>query len=213
MTDFQPSDASCDIAARTIASYDERAEWFWEGTKDHDVTQNYEAFLNAMSGGRALDILDFGCGPGRDLRYFKELGHNPVGVDGSLAFCRMARSHAGCVVHHQSFLELDLPPGAFDGVFANAALFHVPSSDFTRVLRQLNAVLRAGGILFSSNPRGHAEGWNDGRYGYFMELEQYRTHLHEAGFEVVSHYYRPAGRPCHRQPWLAVVSAKVPMAP
>lgn len=211
MTDPRHSNSVRDIAARTIAHYDENAEWFWQGTKDHDVTQNYEAFLNAMPAGKPLDILDFGCGPGRDLAHFKQLGHNPVGLDGSFAFCRMARRHADCMVHHQSFLELELPAGAFDGIFANAALFHVPSSDLTRVLGQLCATLRDGGILFSSNPRGDYEGWSDGRYGYYIEFEQYRAHLHEAGFVVVSHYYRPPGRPCHRQPWLAVISRKAPV--
>lgn len=212
VTDAKRSDALRDIAGRTIAHYDEHAEGFWRGTKDHDVTQNYQAFMAAMPPGRALDILDFGCGPGRDLLYFKEQGHQPVGLDGSLAFCRMARSHADCVVYHQNFLELDLPDEAFDGIFANAALFHVPSSDFTRVLRELCGALRAGGILFSSNPRGDYEGWSEGRYGYFMELEQYRTHLREAGFVVLSHYYRPHGQPRLRQPWLAVLSAKAPLA-
>lgn len=211
VTDTQHSDSLRDIAARTIAHYDGHAEWFWQGTKDHDVAQNYQAFLHAMPEGRPLDILDFGCGPGRDLLYFKQLGHNPVGLDGSPAFCLMARHHADCVVYRQSFLELDLPDGTFDGIFANAALFHVPSSDFTRVLKELCAALRADGILFSSNPRGDYEGWSDGRYGYFMELDQYRTHLREAGFVVVSHYYRPPGRPCHRQPWLAVISRKAAM--
>ncbi len=75
VTDSQRNDLLRDIAVRTIAHYDEHAEGFWQGTKDHDVTQNYQAFLSAMPKGRPLDILDFGCGPGRDLLYFKQLGH------------------------------------------------------------------------------------------------------------------------------------------
>ena len=77
-------------------------------------------------------ILDFGCGPGRDLKAFKDLGHEPVGLDGSARFAAMARDYSGCEVLEQDFLRLDLPAGRFDGVFANAALFHVPSSGAAR---------------------------------------------------------------------------------
>ena len=72
-------------------------------------------------------ILDFGCGPGRDLKTFADLGHAPVGLEGAAPFADMARAHSGCEVWQQDFLALDLPAERFDGVFANAALFHVPT--------------------------------------------------------------------------------------
>ncbi|MCJ8269919.1 MAG: class I SAM-dependent methyltransferase, partial [Psychrosphaera sp.] len=74
----------------TLSHYDNNASSFWHGTKDHDVKQNYHAFLKPFADGKTLDILDFGCGPGRDIDYFKSLGHRPVGLDGSKAFCDMA---------------------------------------------------------------------------------------------------------------------------
>ena len=63
-----------------IAHYEENAETFRIGTQDHDVSQNIAALLDALPTDRTLDILDFGCGPGRDLRVFKALGHRPVGL-------------------------------------------------------------------------------------------------------------------------------------
>ena len=89
----------------TISHYDDNAWSFWEGTKDHDVSQNYDHFLAQFAATRKLDILDFGCGPGRDLAYFKGLGHRAVGLDGSFAFCAMAQENTGCPVLHQSFLN------------------------------------------------------------------------------------------------------------
>jgi hypothetical protein len=66
-------------------------------------------------------------------------------------------------VWQQDFLKLDLPAGRFDGIFANAAQFHVPSQELPRVLRQLCVALKPAGVLFSSNPRGgNEEGWNRG---------------------------------------------------
>jgi SAM-dependent methyltransferase len=207
-----PSDLE-QISHRTLEHYENRAADFWEGTKDHDVQQNYRALLGALPSGRPLDLLDFGCGPGRDLAYFKSLGHRAVGLEGSVNFCRMAREFSGCEVWQQDFLRLNLPPESFDGVFANASLFHVPSQELPRVLRELNAALRPGGILFSSNPRGAQEGWDGQRYGTFLEFEEFKTYVEAAGFEVKDHYYRPAGKPCTEQPWLAVVSRKPGILP
>jgi SAM-dependent methyltransferase len=93
-----------------------------------------------------------------------------------------------------------------DGVFAKAALFHVPSQELPRVLLELHASLKPGGVLFSSNPRGHnEEGWNHGRYGAYHDIETWRRHVSAAGFIELTHYYRPAGLPREQQPWLASV--------
>lgn len=73
-----------EIETVTLGYYDENAESFWEGTKDHDVAQNYAAFLAPFPDGKTLDILDLGCGPGRDVKYFQSLGHRPIGLDGSV---------------------------------------------------------------------------------------------------------------------------------
>lgn len=147
-----------EIETITLNHYNLNAEAFWNGTKDHDVVQNYEAFLSPFPKGKKLDILDLGCGPGRDVKYFQSLGHRPVGLDGSGVFCSMARSYTGCQILHQKFLSLKLPKQAFDGIFANASLFHVPSQELSRVLFDLNAALRPDGVLFLSNPRGNGEG-------------------------------------------------------
>jgi SAM-dependent methyltransferase len=203
-----PADQLTDIERTTVGHYNENALSFWQGTRDHDVSQNYEKFLSPFDAGRQLDILDFGCGPGRDLSHFKALGHRPVGLDGSQNFCEMAHAHTGCPVLHQSFLKLNLPSAAFDGVFANASMFHVPSQELPRVLRELHAALRPGGVLFTSNPRGSTEGWSGERYGHFFEFEASKAYLETAGFEILDHYYRPPGLPRAQQPWLAIVSQK-----
>jgi SAM-dependent methyltransferase len=118
----------------------------------------------------------------------------------------MARAYSGCEVWQQDFLKLDLPDDYFEGVFAHAALFHVPSQELPRVLRELRATLKHNGVLFSSNPRGHnEEGWNRGRYGAFHDLETWRRYVLDAGFLELTHYYRPAGLPREQQPWLASV--------
>lgn len=200
-----PSDSK-QITALTLADYNRSADGFREGTRDHDVSQNIDALLRHMPGKPPFTILDFGCGPGRDLKAFVALGHTPIGLEGAARFVEMARADTGCEVWLQDFLALDLPESRFDGVFANASLQHVPAAHLPRVLGELRATLQPGGVLFSSTPRGaNEEGFNRGRYSAYHEVATWRRFVTEAGFVELEHYYRPAGLPREQQPWLASV--------
>ena len=197
------------LGEATIAYYDRFARAFWDGTRHHDVSQNYAAFLNAVESDPPYSILDLGCGPGRDLSHFRSLGHEALGLDGSQQFVAMARAYSGCEVLHQDLRAMRLPDSRFDGIFANASLFHVPSRELPRVLLELRKTLKPRGVLFSSNPRGNnEEGWSDGRYACFFDLDTWRDYVIAAGFVELGHYYRPPGLPRHRQPWLATVWRK-----
>jgi SAM-dependent methyltransferase len=200
-----------DIATRTLAHYERNAEAFWDGTRDHDVSQNYAALLGALGGRQGLRILDFGCGPGRDLAAFRALGQLPIGLDGCDAFVQHAREHTGCEVIHQDFFELALGDRQFDGVFANASLFHVARELLPAVLTELARVLVPGGVLFCSNPRafhGYQEGWNAERYGCYWTIEGWTEQIARTGLVLEHQYLRPAGKPANEQPWIAMVWRK-----
>ena len=204
---MNPDDAELEhISAATLAHYGGRADAFWQGTRGHDVSQNIAALLRHLQGAAPFTLLDLGCGPGRDLKTFADLGHAAIGLEGLAQFATMARAHSGCTVWQQNLLAMDLPAQHFDGVFANAVLFPVPARELPRVLRELHATLKPGGVLFSSNPRGDGqEGWNGGRYGVFHDLPAWRAFMQAAGFAELEHFYRPAGLPREQQPWLASV--------
>ena len=206
----QPGDELAFISEATLAHYRERAEDFWLGTRHHDVRQNIEALLRHIRGAPPFRILDFGCGPGRDLAELARRGHTPVGLDGTPEFVAMARAHAGCEVLLQSFLSLSLLDERFDGVFANASLFHVPKSELPRVLGELRRALRPRGVLFASNPRGaNEEGWNGERWGAYHDLEGWTAFVEAAGFALERHYFRPDGLPREEQPWLCTIARRV----
>ena len=202
------------IARRTLAHYEQRAQAFWEGTRDHDVSQNIDALLRYIEASPPFELLDLGCGPGRDLKTFRERGHNVIGLEGAPSLAAMARAYSGCEVWHQDFLRLALPQERFDGVFANASLFHVPRQELPRVLAELRSCLTPRGVLFSSNPRGqNEEGWMGGRYGVWHDDTLWRDVLTRAGFNELEHYYRPPGVPRAQQAWFASVWRKAPRRP
>jgi len=198
------------ISQLTLEHYDSNADSFRAGTWDHDVSQNIAALLRHIQTPPPHTLLDLGCGPGRDLRTFSAMGHHAIGLDGSARFVEMARASTGCEVWRQDFFALDLPDAYFDGIFANATLFHIPAQALPRILRELRASLKLRGVLFSSNPRGqNQEGWNGSRYGAYHDLANWQSLMQAAGFEELEHYYRPAGLPREQQPWLASVWRRV----
>ena len=181
--------AAISLSESTIAYYNSVADQFWAGTQDHDVDENRKALIEHMPGAPPHDILDFGCGPGRDLLAFRELGHRVVGLDGSERFVAMAAAYSECEVWHQDFLSLRLPEGRFDGVFANASLFHIPSRRLPQILKVLYDALEQ-------------------RYGVYYSYETWTTLLVDAQFSEVRHYYRPPNKPRDQQRWLASVWRK-----
>ena len=195
----------------TIAQYQAEADFFRAGTWNHDVSQNRNALVAAMPKipGKILDV---GCGPGRDLVAFKHQGHTVIGLDATPAFVEMAQQASGCEVWQQSFLNLDLPPETFDGIFANAALIHVPRADMVRVLKDLWRSLVTHGAIVMSMGRGDWEGYIPcpGGYRYIVgwEYETLSPCLEQGGFEILHHYYRPPGLPCQQQSWLVIVARK-----
>jgi SAM-dependent methyltransferase len=198
----EPPDLAA-LSRLTLDYYDARADAFEAGTRDHDVAQNVATLLDNIEAPPPFTLLDLGCGPGRDLRTFSALGHRAIGLDGAAHFVAMARA-TGCEVWQQDLFALDLPAARFDGIFANAVLFHVPRAILPRVLGELRAALKPRGVLFSSNPHGHnEEGVTRGRFGVFHDLAAWRRYLTDAGFTEITHYYRPAGLPREQQPWLA----------
>ncbi len=199
-----------ETSLRTLGHYESNAVAFREQTIDHDVSQNIRALLGSIEGTAPFKILDLGCGPGRDLNTFRDLGHEPTGLDGCASFVEMARAFSGVDVWHQDFLSLALPSDYFDAIFANASLFHIPSLALPRVLGELRHALKIRGVLFCSNPRGNAEGWQGERYACHFELDRWHSLFRMAGFELVHHFYRPEGLPRQQQPWLAMVYRRMP---
>lgn len=195
-----------EISRLTLAAYDQMADEYREDTHTRERSADYALFFRHLANTDPLDLLDVGCGPGRDLAHFHDLGHRAVGLDGSARFVAMAQETSGCLVLHQDLLAIDLANRHFDGIFASASLFHVPLAALPDTLATLQKALRPSGILFTLNPRGHDQrGWSGDRYCGYLRLATWRRYMHAAGLVLLEYEYRPVGLPRKRQAWIASV--------
>jgi SAM-dependent methyltransferase len=191
------------IAHLTLEHYNQHAEEFWEGTRDHNVSQNIEGCCSISRVSRRSRYSILAADQGATSRC---LPNKVTSRSVWKAPCILQRWHVPTAPATLDFLKLELPEKYFDGVFANAALFHVPRQELPRVLLELHTTQKPGGVLFSSNPRGrNEEGWNSGRYGVYYDHESWSRYTSAAGFVELTHYYRPDGAPLEQQPWLASV--------
>lgn len=146
---------------KTILYYDNNAAPFVESTINADMTQLYGFFeKHCKPGGR---ILDFGCGSGRDTKYFLNQGYLVDAIDGSKELCKIASEYTGVSVKHMLFNELNANE-VYDGIWACSSILHVPASELPDILSRLCRALTIGGYLYTSFKYGNFSGNRNGRF-------------------------------------------------
>ena len=189
---------------KTIRYYDEHADSFAAGTINVDFSAAQDRFLSFLpKDGR---ILDFGCGSGRDSKYFLEKGFQVDAMDGSEKMCRIARQNTGLPVRQMLFSELDAE-AVYDGIWACASILHLPKSELRNVLLNIAGALKSGGYCYTSFKYGEFEGERNGRhFTDFTEktFENFLTELNKLTIadEWISSDVRP-GRA--EEKWLNVI--------
>ena len=151
----------------TMEYYKDYAEEFFESTIDADVTSLYEHFLKYIPD--SGQILDFGCGSGRDTKFFTDQGYEVDAIDGSPELCKMASEYSGIVVKCMDFFELEVE-SKYDGIWACASLLHVDRERLPEIFRVLKNALVMNGYLYASFKYGDYKDIRDGRY--FVDLNE-----------------------------------------
>ena len=159
---------------------------------------------------KGAKILDFGCGSGRDTKYFIEKGFRAEGVDGSEELCRIASENTGTTVRHMMFNELD-EIDTYDGIWACASILHLPKSELRDVLMKMIRAVKDGGYLYVSFRHGDFEGYiNDRYFSYFTEegFEEFIGDLQE--IKIVDKWVSEDVRPDRREmKWLNLILRKL----
>ena len=145
----------------TINYYNLNAKKFIENTQNADMHLTQDKFLQLLPG--SASILDFGCGSGRDTKYFLEKGYQVTATDGSAELCRLAGSFTGIKVKEMLFQELD-EIGVYDGIWACSSILHLPKQELLPVIRKMCIALKDNGVIYTSFKYSNFEGERNGRY-------------------------------------------------
>ena len=145
----------------TINYYNLNAKKFIENTQTADLHLTQDKFLQLLP--ESASILDFGCGSGRDTKYFLEKGYQVVATDGSAELCRLASSFTGIKVKEMLFQELD-EIGVYDGIWACSSILHLPKQELLPVIRKMCIALKDNGVIYTSFKYSNFEGERNGRY-------------------------------------------------
>lgn len=166
----------------TLNYYNQNAVSFVEGTKDVDFKAIQDKFISYLS--QNATILDFGCGSGRDTKYFLEQGFQVTAIDGSEELCKIASEYSGVSVKQMLFLELD-EVDTYDGIWACSSILHCSYEDLVIVLRKVCTALKDNGVLYTSFKYGTFAGERNGRFFTDMTEESFKELLEKVpGLEI-----------------------------
>ena len=146
---------------KTIEYYNQNADMFAQGTRLVDFTVVQERFAKMLPAGSR--ILDFGCGSGRDTKYFLEKGYRVEATDGSAELCKLASAFAGIEVKEMLFQDLDVS-GKYEGIWACSSILHLSKKELLPVIRKMCDALKDNGVIYTSFKYGDFEGERNGRY-------------------------------------------------
>ena len=146
---------------KTLEYYNENARAFSDQTQNVDFTETQERFLTLMP--PQGKILDFGCGSGRDTKFFLERGYRVDAVDGSEELCRLASDYTGIPVRQMLFQDLDAAE-QYDGIWACSSILHLKKEELRAVIMKMITALKSDGYIYTSFKYGTFEGYRKQRY-------------------------------------------------
>lgn len=154
----------------TIAYYNQNATSFETDTLTADMTFLQDKFISYLPANSF--VLDFGCGSGRDTKYFLSKNLKVKAIDGSEKMCEIAHKNTGIEIEHVLFSDFECEENCFDGVWACASILHLPPTDLPIVLKKLEIALKSNGILYASFKYGENDRIVDGRF--FTDMTEKR---------------------------------------
>lgn len=196
-----------DMTDQTLNYYNEKSELFVNDTAELEFSDIQDSFLKYLEKGSL--ILDFGCGSGRDSRYFLKRGYQVEAVDGSHEMVKIASKLTGLNVKQMLFNELD-EYEKYDGIFACASILHVPYTELSDIFRRLKKAVKKNGFIYVSFKYGEYEGYRNGRYFTDLNEERFQNILNEVqGLSIIEETITSDARKGREnEKWLNVILRK-----
>lgn len=191
----------------TIDYYNRNADSFRGNTVNIEFTDIEQRFLSQLSK-KAL-ILDFGCGAGRDTKYFLDQGYDVDAIDGAEELCKLSSAYTGIEVKHMYFQDFH-EQNKYDGIWACASLLHLNQKEFEVVLSNLSEAIKDDGLIYASFKYGTFEGVRNGRYFNDMNEEKIHKTLKNVGvLKIINQWISYDARPGRgEEKWLNVFLKK-----
>lgn len=191
----------------TLSYYDNFANKFYRDTVNVEFAAMQDHFLSKLKLGSY--ILDFGCGSGRDTKYFLEQGYHVEAIDGSFELCKLAAEYTGIEVKNMLFQDL-AEVDKYDGIWACSSILHLPMNELVEVMRKMVAALKENGIIYTSFKYGTFAGERNGRYFTDMTEETFAEFLGEIeDLEVEEQWTTSDVRPGRgEEKWLNLILRK-----
>lgn len=191
----------------TINYYNTNAKQFIQNTISVEFTQTQQRFLSKLKKGAF--ILDFGCGSGRDTRYFLDQGYQVDAIDGSEELCRLASQYTGTKVRHMFFQDLSAKE-KYDGIWACSSILHLPLHELTEVMQKMSDALKADGIIYTSFKYGTFSGQRNGRFFTDMTEDSFAEFILKAdSLEIEEQWVTSDARPGRgEEQWLNLILRK-----
>ena len=158
----------------TLNYYDKNAETFANETTDIEFSETQNLFLSKLKEGAF--ILDFGCGSGRDTRYFLQKGYRVAALDGSVELCKIAEEKTRIPVIQMDFNDFD-ENDKYDGIWACSSILHLPKRELKDVLTHIEKALHNGGVIYTSFKYGDFSGMRNGRYYTDFTEDSFRAFI------------------------------------
>lgn len=192
----------------TLGYYNDHADEFYKSTVNVEFASMQQQFLNKLKKGSY--ILDFGCGSGRDTKYFLEKGYNVDAVDGSKELCKLASEYTGIEVKKMFFQELT-EVGKYDGIWACSSILHLSIEELAEVMRKMVVALKEHGIIYTSFKYGTFSGERNGRFFTDMTEKTFADFLSRIdGLEVEGQWITLDARPGRgEEKWLNLILRKI----
>ena len=193
---------------KTLTYYNTNTSSFVESTQLVQMTEAWSRFTAKLPASSI--ILDFGCGSGRDTKYFREHGYQVEAIDGSEELCKVASAYTGITVKKQLFTELS-EVQKYDAIWACSSILHATSDELVIIMRKIWTALKDNGVLYTSFKYGTFKGERNGRYFTDMTEESLSALLNKAtGFFIEEQWITSDVRPGREEEkWLNVILKKI----
>ncbi len=153
----------------TLEYYNQNAKIYCEQTLIGNLQENYNKFLEHLQPNAY--ILDFGCGSGRDSKYFLDNGYNVKAVDGSIEMCKLASKYINQDVTCMKFEELN-DINAYDGIWACSSILHIEKENLSDILIKMINSLKVNGIIYTSFKIGNGYEIKEGKYYNYLTKDE-----------------------------------------